>query len=169
MKARLLISVLFAICISSVAFSQTNKGNWIVSGSSSLQVISTNPEGGESSTTVTLSPSVGYFVANGLSIGANVNLLSRKGYTTFSILPTASYYLKTNSPVHPYFQLGVGYSSISYESVSKGGLALGSGIGAMYLLNKLVGVNLGVQYTRSNYDGAVNNTFGGVIGFSVFF
>ena len=169
MKKKLFMAMTLILSMSSMVFAQTQKGNWILSGNSSLQVSSTKPEKGESTTTVILNPSVGYFVANNLAVGAGVSLRADEGSTHFSVLPTASYFFESQSQVKPFAQLGIGYSSISNGDNTYGGLALGAGAGIVYLLNRNVGINLGLQYMRSDYDGAINNTLGGIIGLSVFF
>ncbi len=91
MKSRIIL--LFAvISFSSLSFGQINKGNWIVSGNSLLQVSSSKVEGASSSsTTVAFTPSVGYFVADGFSVGLFASLLTSEGSTIYSILPSASY------------------------------------------------------------------------------
>ncbi len=169
MKSKLVLFVAILL-VSSFSFAQTQKGNWIISGNSSLQVMNAKPEQASSGvTTVTLNPSVGYFVIDGLAVGAGVTLVSAEGSTVFAVLPTASYYFQTASSVKPYLQLGVGYGSLKSGGNSLGGLALGAGGGIVYLINKNVGLNAGLQYVRGDYDGNVTNTFGGVLGFSLFF
>lgn len=173
MKIKSFILVVFAICFSTMAYSQTNKGNWIVSGSTSLQIMNVKPEGGDASTTVTLTPSVGYFIVDNFSLGANLNLLSMEDLTTISVLPTATYYFETNSYVKPLISLGIGYASMSlddgYDDETFGGLALGVGAGMVLMLNQNVGFDIGIQYLRNDFDYGIVNTFGGVLGFSVFF
>ena len=170
MKIKSIILLFLFVCLSSVSYSQTNKGNWIVSGSTSLQITNNKPEYGDGVTTVILNPSVGYFVANNFSIGAMMSLFSADGSTAISVLPTASYYLGTQSQVKPFIDLGIGDSSISADDDTYGGLAIGAGLGIMYELNRNVGLNIGLQYLRNDYDRiGVTNSFGGMIGFSVFF
>lgn len=169
MKSKIVL-LLVAVAFTSLAFGQLQQGSWIVSGNSSLQVTSSKVEGDDSSaTTVIFSPSIGYFVVDGLAVGIGGNVLNSEGFTTYSVLPSASYYFLTQSPVRPFIQVGVGYSGMSVEGESIGGLALGAGAGITYLINQHVGFNLGLQYLRGEYSGAVNNTFGGALGFSLFF
>ncbi|WP_294083704.1 outer membrane beta-barrel protein [Proteiniphilum sp. UBA5384] len=165
------IILLFAvISVSSLSFGQINKGNWIVSGNSILQVSSSKVEGwGSSTTTVVFSPSVGYFVTDGLSVGISASILNTEGSTLYSVLPSASYYFDNQSNIKPFIEVGIGYGGLSEDGESIGGLALGAGAGIMYLINKNIGLNLGFQYLRGDYDGLINNTFGGTIGFSLFF
>ena len=90
--------------------------------------------------------------------------------TAISILPTASYYIESQSQIKPFIDLGIGYSSISDDEDTYGGLAIGAGVGIMYEFNKNVGLNIGLQYLRSDYSEiGVANTIGGMIGFSIFF
>lgn len=169
MKSKIVL-LLVAVACCSMAFGQLQQGSWIVSGNSSLQVSSSKVEGDNSSaTTVIFSPSIGYFVVDGLAVGISGSVLNSEGFTTYSVLPSASYYFPTQTPVRPYIQVGVGYSGMSADGESIGGLALGAGAGITYLINQHVGINLGLQYLRGDYSGAVNNTFGGALGFSLFF
>ena len=156
------------VLLSSVAFSQTEKGKWTVSGNTSLQILNSS-NGDDNSTTVTLNPSAGYFVANNLAVGASLALTSQEGASSFSILPTAIYYFPTASQVKPYLQAGIGYGNVKVSGFSMGGLAIGGGAGIAYFINKNVSLDLGLQYLRNDYDGGILNTFGGVVGFSLFF
>lgn len=169
MKSKIILLVA-AISFSSLSFGQINQGNWIVSGNSTLQVSSSKVEGvNSSSTTVVFSPSIGYFVVDGLAVGISGSVLNSEGSTIYSVMPSASYYFQTQGNVKPFVQVGVGYGGISVDGESAGGLALGAGAGIVYLINQNIGLNLGLQYLRGDYDGLVNNTFGGAIGFSIFF
>lgn len=169
MKRKTLSFVVMMLFVSLLTFSQTQKGRWIVSGNSTFQVSNTKPENGDGKTMVILSPSIGYFVIDGLAVGVDLNLLTSDGSTAFSILPSASYYFDTKSQVKPFAQMGLGYSSLSTNNNTYGGLAVGAGAGVLYQLNDNVGVNLGLQYLRSDYDSAITNTIGGLMGFSIFF
>ena len=169
MKSKIIL-LAAVISFSFSSFGQIYKGNWIVSGNSTLQVSSSKIEGANSSsTTVVFSPSIGYFVADGLSVGISGSVLNSEGSTVYAIMPSASYYFQTQGNIKPFVEIGVGYGGISNDGESAGGLALGAGTGIMYLINQNIGLNLGLQYLRGDYDGIVNNTFGGAIGFSIFF
>ena len=165
-----IVLLLVSVAFSSLAFGQLQQGSWVVSGNSSLQLSSSKFEGeSSSSTTVIFSPSIGYFVVDGLAVGVGMDILNSNGYTTYAILPSASYYFQTQSQVKPFLQVGVGYSGMSSDGDSIGGLALGAGTGITFLINQNVGLNLGLQYLRGDYSGAVHNSFGGALGFSLFF
>ena len=169
MKTKVIL-ILAAFFFTNLTFAQINKGNWFVSGNSTLQVSSSKVEGSSSSTTtVFFSPSFGYFVIDGLSVGVSANILNSDGSTVYAFLPTASYYFQTQGSVKPFVEVGIGYGKISVDEESTGGLSFGGGAGITYFINQNVGLNIGLQYLRGDYDGAVNNTFGGAIGFSIFF
>lgn len=169
MKRKTLFFVVMMLFVSSLTFSQTQKGSWIVSGNSTFQVSNTKPEKGDGKTVVLLSPSVGYFVVDGLAAGVALNLLTSDGNTVFSILPSASYYFDTKTQVKPFAQIGLGYSSLTANDHTYGGMAIGAGAGVLYELNDKIGLNLGLQYVRNDYDSAITNTLGGLLGFSIFF
>lgn len=169
MKTKTTILSLACLLLSLSAFSQTNKGNWTVAGTSTIQVMNVSPEGGDGTTIVMLSPSFSYFVAKGFAVGVDLSLLSVEELTIMAALPTASYYFDTKSQVKPFVQLGVGYGNLKLGESSAGGLALSAAAGITYLVNDKVGLNLGLRYMRSDFDGNVMNIFGGMGGFSIFF
>lgn len=170
MKKRLFFITALMLSLATVSNAQMNKGNFLVSGNSSLQISTSKTEGAESSiTTVILNPSVSYFVMDGLAVGLSASVHKYGDITESAILPTATYFFPMKSTeFRPYVALGVGYGGVSGDS-DVSGLALAAGGGVTYLLNSNVGVNLGLQYQRIDYSGSVNNSFGGVLGFSLFF
>lgn len=169
MKTKTSILLVALSLLSLTAFSQTKKGNWTVSGTSTIQVMNISPESGDGNTIVLLTPSLSYFVADGFAVGIDLNLLSVENLTILSALPTASYYFNTKSQVKPFVQLGVGYGNVKVGETSTGGLTLSGAGGITYLINNKVGLNLGLRYMRSDFDGNAMNVFGGMGGISVFF
>ncbi|MGI6073152.1 MAG: outer membrane beta-barrel protein [Fermentimonas sp.] len=169
MKKRLFYITVLMLSIATVSNAQMKKGSFEISGNSALQVSSSKVEGAESSTTtVIFNPSVGYFVMDGLSVGLSANVLKSGGSTEYAILPSAKYYFPFDMVFKPYVGLGLGYGGVSGDNDASG-FALAAGGGLTYLINSNVGVNLGLEYQRIDYDGAVNNSFGGLVGFSLFF
>lgn len=202
--------VLSAIALFGMVNAQTEKGSWVVGGSTTLGFNSTNTkykyEGdsadGPKVSTFTITPSVGYFVIDKLAIGLDLgytslttkmdeeflgsNYSSKSTLSTFSILPTATYYFKSNSKVLPYLGVGAGYStskekftqsgagSNDYEDNLNGFAWKGKG-GIVFLITPSIGIDLGVSYlgTNGKYDDdsdvkVQTNTFGVNAGISVF-
>lgn len=157
------------------AMAQTRKGNFVIAGASSFSVINSSIEKLENSstTTITLTPSFGYFVINNLAVGLDVALNSTSDLTSYAILPSVSYYLNNGSRFIPKASLGIGYAGTSIEGVKLGGLSIAAGLSGVYMLVSNVGINVGLGYNRNMYSiEGINlnqNNFGGAIGFEIFF
>lgn len=176
------IFISLLLLASTFAFSQTEKGKWHLSGNSSIQVANSSatfPWYKYTNTTITINPSVGYFVANNFSLSLDLLFISKNeestGYPnnnnkeiTFSIIPTASYFIPTSSIIKPFAQVGIGYSTSKRYGRSSG-LVLGAGIGIATFVSEYLSVDIGAQYLRSDLYGFTLNTFGGIVGFSVYF
>ena len=192
--------VLGAFALFGAMNAQTEKGSWVVGGSTNLGFNSTSEkwkydgdsEDGPKSSTFSFSPSVGYFVANNIAVGLDATISSTTlkeefvgedyKYTesTFAIMPTGTYYFKSDSKVLPYLGVGAGYASISSKEDGEdkstwGGFAWKGKGGVVFLLNQTVGIDLGVSYMGVNAtnddvdDVKVNRgTFGVNAGISIF-
>lgn len=199
-----------AIVLFGAMNAQTEKGSWVVGGSTTLGFNTTNTKykyDGESGdgpkvSTFNVTPSAGYFVIDKLAIGIDLgftslttkmeedfmgtNYSAKSTMSTFSILPTATYYFKSDSKVLPYLGVGAGYSmtkekftqtgigSNNYEDNLNGFAWKGKG-GIVFLLTPSIGIDLGVSYlgTNGKYDDdsdvkVQTNTFGVNAGISVF-
>lgn len=203
--------VLGAVALFGAMNAQTEKGSWVVGGSTTLGFNSANTKykndgnsvDGPKVSTFNVTPSVGYFVIDKLAIGLDLgytslttkvenefmgtNYSSKSTISTFSILPTATYYFKSDSKVLPYLGVGAGYStskekftqngsgSNNYEDTLNGFAWKGKG-GIVFLVTPSIGLDLGVSYmgTNQKYDGdnsdvkVKTNTFGVNAGISVF-
>ncbi len=156
------------------ANAQTEKGNWIVSGATSLGFNSnkiTNKSGdvsvdGQKTTTFNVKPAIGYFVIDNLSVGIDLGYEVQKydeylGFeqktkvtaSTFSVLPSATYYFKTDSKAFPYVGAGAGYALNNSKTTitapyktnffqwkAKAGLA--------YFITPSIAVDLGLSYDQ---------------------
>lgn len=156
------------------ANAQTEKGNWIVSGATSLGFNSnkiTNKSGdvsvdGQKTTTFNVKPAIGYFVIDNLSVGIDLGYEVKKydeylGFeqktkvtaSTFSVLPSATYYFKTDSKAFPYVGAGAGYALNNSKTTitapyktnffqwkAKAGLA--------YFITPSIAVDLGLSYDQ---------------------
>lgn len=191
---------------------QTEKGSWVVGGSTTIGFNNATTkykyEGetadGPKVSTFTVTPSVGYFVIDKLAVGLDLgftslttkeeesfggfNYSAKNTVSTFSVLPTATYYFKSDSKVLPYLGVGVGYSTskTKYSETDSsgtdsfedkvGGFAWKGKGGIVFLITPTIGVDLGLSYLGSSgkYDGnddvkVQTNTFGVNAGFSFFF
>ncbi len=180
--------------LSSVTFSQTEKGTLIVSGKTSLEFVRTEsnlsyngtsgPSGSSEMDSFEFMPAIGYFVANNFAIALSGNYSHSVENIYKSnqlvLMPTLMYYIPLESSFRPYIQAGLGYakatekSDIDEESFS--GYAFGGGLGLAYFITESISVDLGIQLTSTKltYSEDANaklkgNNLGSAIGFTLFF
>lgn len=119
---------LFSLLISQFAFSQTEKGKFIISGSTSteLSFINNKFDGGNFSnkqkiTSFDIKPSIGYFVLDHLFIGIsglydfehiNNNRANIIENNLLTLMPLAGYYFMPDSKIRPFVVGGIGYTNL---------------------------------------------------------
>ncbi|AMR40192.1 OmpW family outer membrane protein [Elizabethkingia anophelis] len=195
MKKNLLIGA-FAL-LGFAASAQTEKGSWVVGGSTSIGFnnVSTKVKSGNTTfdgpkvNTFTIAPSAGYFVIDKLSVGLDLAYTNattkydgaKTTSNTFAILPTATYYFTDNTVIKPYLGAGIGYASNTEKEEYRGksneytvdGFAWKVKGGFAYFFTPSIAADLGLSYSQfSNKDNGVRtnvNTFGVGVGLSVFF
>ena len=197
MKKKLLVSACAFLALSLCA--QTKKGNWVVSGSTTLGFDNTSTKfksgnitiSGPKTNKFTITPSAGYFVMDNLSIAVDLEFTSRSTKyeeenikdtnNAFAILPTATYYFTDSKVIKPYVGAGIGYASITEKEEYRGrttsdttnGLAWKVKGGIAYFLKRNVAADLGISYSQfSSSDNGITthvNNFGIGVGISVFF
>ncbi|AQW89420.1 OmpW family outer membrane protein [Elizabethkingia anophelis] len=195
MKKNLLIGA-FAL-LGFAASAQTEKGSWVVGGSTSIGFnnVSTKVKSdnttfdGPKVNTFTIAPSAGYFVIDKLSVGLDLAYTNattkydgaKTTSNTFAILPTATYYFTDNTVIKPYLGAGIGYASNTEKEEYRGksneytvdGFAWKVKGGFAYFFTPSIAADLGLSYSQfSNKDNGVRtnvNTFGVGVGLSVFF
>ena len=172
---------LFAVVISLTmathsSIAQTLKGNFVLSGGTGLQFVSSNVKSvyeGETdyedkTSTLSIMPSFAYFVIDNLAIGLNSTITTAsskdedgdKDVSTMTmVLPSVLYYFPMEGKIRPLVQIGVGLASQSYkyipksgsdEKMSYSGIAFNFGGGFAYFLKENISVNFGVSYTKAN-------------------
>ncbi|MEC5158140.1 OmpW family outer membrane protein [Chryseobacterium sp. MP_3.2] len=157
-----------AVALFATMNAQTEKGSWVVGGSTTLgfNSVSTKYSAGNNSesdpkiSTFTITPSVGYFVIDKLAVGLDLGYTSistkddneNVSVSTTSVLPTATYYFKSASNLIPYLGAGIGYASqkteYGSEDLTLDGFAWKAKGGLVYLINQNVGVDLGLGYNQ---------------------
>ncbi|OPB87247.1 OmpW family outer membrane protein [Elizabethkingia occulta] len=195
MKKNLLLGA-FAL-LGFAASAQTEKGSWVVGGSTSIGFnnVSTKVKSdnttfdGPKVNTFTIAPSAGYFVIDKLSVGLDLAYTNattkydgaKTTSNTFAILPTATYYFTDNTVIKPYLGAGIGYASNTEKEEYRGksnkytvdGFAWKVKGGFAYFFTPSIAADLGLSYSQfSNKDNGVRtnvNTFGVGVGLSVFF
>jgi outer membrane protein len=172
---------------------QTEKGKWLISGASNIGFNSVSTKfksdgmsvDGPKVNTFNVSPSIGYFVIDNLSVGLSLGYTntSTKGEvdekvssSTFTVLPSLTYFFTKNTSVKPYLAAGAGYASFKekYGSVAEtnGGFAWEAQGGLAYFVSQKAAISLGLGYGQVSVEQSgfsVNaNTLGAKIGFSLF-
>ena len=199
MKKNLKISyVLFILTgFAAVATAQTEKGNFLLSGSGSLDFASislklendnTSEDAGKIST-VEFTPGVGYFIANNLAVGLEFALSSasqkedgdKYTETTTMLMPFARLYFGKNN-VKPFVQAGIGpgWEKLGYSNDKEtenltgyefdGGLAIfiGQNISLDFILGYGRATANITDYRNVEWK-STSSGIGGSIGFSIVF
>ncbi|WP_294198883.1 OmpW family outer membrane protein [uncultured Chryseobacterium sp.] len=193
-----------AVALFGLSNAQMTKGDWVISGNTGFGfnnvTTKVKAEGqsadGPKVSTFSLTPSVGYFVIDKLAVGIDLGLTSattkyegtKSTTTSFSVMPTATYYFSNDSKFVPFLGAGIGYASIknkgevnfmglsSSDETTTDGLAWRVKGGVTYMATQSLGINLGVSYDQfSNKETFMGtdvkthvNTFGVNVGFSYF-
>jgi len=193
-----------AVALFGLSNAQMTKGDWVISGNTGFGfnnvTTKVKAEGqsadGPKVSTFSLTPSVGYFVIDKLAVGIDLGLTSattkyegtKSTTTSFSVMPTATYYFTNDSKFVPFLGAGIGYASVknkgevnfmglsSSDETTTDGLAWKVKGGVTYMATQSLGVNLGVSYDQfSNKETYMGtdvktkvNTFGVNVGFSYF-
>ena len=152
----------------------TAKGNWIIGGSTNLGFNSnkvTQKSGdysvdGQKNFTFNVTPTVGYFVIDNLAVGLDLGYEVKKydeylGFeekmkvtaSTFSVLPSATYYFKTDSKAFPYVGAGAGYAlnSSKTETIAPyktNFFQLKAKAGLAYFITPSIAVDLAFSYDQ---------------------
>lgn len=187
MKKLLLAS---AVALFGLSNAQMTKGDWVISGNTGFgfnNITTTYKAAGESAdgpkvNSISFTPSVGYFVIDKLAIGIDADLTSittkysEEDYTSknttssFSIMPTATYYFVNSSKLVPYLGAGIGYASVkdkyseSYVGFSDSGETTTDGLswkvkgGVTYMATQSLGINLGASYNQFSNKETVEGT-----------
>lgn len=199
-----------AIALSGLSNAQMTKGVWVVSGNTGLgfnNVTTTTKVGDKfvdipKTNTFSVTPSVGYFIIDKLAVGIDLGYVntrttyerSKNTDTSFSIIPTGTYYFTNSSKIVPFLGAGIGYVSnttkirsrdnnvipntliVLDQSSTIDGLAWKVKGGVTYMATQYLGINLGVSYDQFSHKDTFMNqevksrfkTFGVNVGFSYF-
>lgn len=179
-----LFSLVFLLAVASIGNAQTEKGRLTVGaqiGSFSYQ----NQNGGRN-ISVSISPSAGYFIADGLVIGTGIPLSIVNGKntddnsyysyknksSTIGLAPFIRYFVGKNK-LKPYLSVAYSYSklTLSNTSNSQNGPSSYDGkgkitsfvptIGLAYFISQNLGLTIGLNYNINHQDQEINYTFSG--------
>ncbi|MDD3458917.1 MAG: outer membrane beta-barrel protein [Weeksellaceae bacterium] len=175
---------------------QTQKGNWVIEGSTSLGFssgkstykVESDKVDGPTTSVISFNPAAGYFVMDDLAVGIEFGLASvtmkqdsdKVTTSSFSVMPGATYYFSAGENIKPYIGANVGYGSkkekYEDESESAGGFAWKAKGGMAFFFKESIAVNLGLSYSQMTYDYSEGDfdiketysPFGVSVGFSFF-
>lgn len=188
---RKLFLAAFAVFAFASVNAQTEKGNWVIGGNSSISFASTTATvefegtqvGEDLKTSVfTVTPSVGYFVMDNLSVGLDLGFTSTKiedaTTSAMSAVPVGTYYFEAGDNLKPFVGLGAGFISTSSgddDALKSSGLALRGSAGLAYFINESISINFVAQYLNTNQKNKADNnietknsSIGLGVGFSLF-
>lgn len=179
-----------AVALFGLSNAQMTKGDWVISGNtgmgfsaqSSKIKVNGNTEDGPKTSSFSITPSVGYFVMDGLAVGIDLGYNStttkqdgdKLTSSVFSVMPTATYYFQTGSKFVPFVGAGVGYASNKtkysinnnssiYDPLlmvdseyTTDGFAWKAKAGVTYMATQSLGINLGLGFdqfsNKETYD-----------------
>lgn len=178
-----------AVALFGLSNAQMTKGDWVISGNTGLgfnaqsSTVKANGQSqdGPKISSFSITPSVGYFVIDGLAVGIDLGFNSETNksngdkitQTRFSVMPTATYYFNTGSKFFPFVGAGIGYatSKTKYSlqgtiidpilfsgSAKEDGLTWKAKAGVTYMATPSLGVNVGLGFDQYYTKNTVLNT-----------
>lgn len=159
------------------AFGQTEKGNFFLSGATSMQFSSIRYEIDDEAwddkikiNSFSILPAFGIFVADDIAIGLSAGFSSKKDVdlestrNTFAFMPTLLYYFPVDGKLRPFAQAGLGYllerdiyenryydinsSDSRHKTDEYNGLVGNLGVGVSYFITEKISFDFGLRYTR---------------------
>ena len=166
-----MLRVLLLLSLTAPVAAQTGypvqKGNVSLGGTASFS--SSQFEDSDRLTTLTLSPSALFFVADGLAVGGNASFIRASSdgdsSSSFGIGPRIAYYFGgPASSVYPFVSAGVAYTSLNENLSALGGEVAG---GAVFMLSRSVGLSGEAYFQAQSYsfDGLDESLSGNEFGF----
>ena len=188
--AIILLSLLIASCNANAQFAKmgvVELGGAISYSSSAL--VTDGTVASEKTTILNFMPYINYFIVDGFSVALSpgINVIKIAGesnsITNLNLFAVPGYTFSTNSPVYPYIEAMLGYTSVSSDAtnpitesgnIDYRGFSWGGKAGLKVLIGKNGLLSIGVAYTALNYSpqGADKrtgiNNLAVSMGFSVF-
>jgi len=171
------------------ATSPIDKGSMILEGNVYFQSASGDlykNEAGDAQTVMAFMPSVGYFVAPSIMVGATVEFAQNKQgdnkLTTIGIGPMVGYYFNMDAArtevkgaIYPYIKAFFMYNSEKHDNgttdYTNKVTTFGGQGGIVYMLSNAVAADISVKFESDSYkpDGADKSTTGTIITFGAGF
>lgn len=134
----------FALIVSTVAFSQVEKGD--VAGTANVNFSSLKPEGGDAINMAQFNVRAGYFFTNNIEGGITLSVTSVSETTSTGFGPYAVYnFLTADAKFLPY--LGANFVNYSSGDDADAINQLGGFGGVKYFLTEVVNVDASLNYT----------------------
>jgi hypothetical protein len=167
MKKVLLLVLVIASTFAASA--QTEKGTWLLGGNANFH--SSKSSGSSSTTFVSITPNIGYFICDDLAVGGMADFYSESDYQTdFNIGPFVRYYflpIGTNAKLFGQGSIGFGSNKYSGES-SLGYTKWALAAGPAFFLSPTVALETTLYYSSSKDKGfSAYNSFGVNVGFQI--
>ena len=158
-----------AHCCACGAIAQTEQGNWLIGGNFTLNT-------GDNRTTVSLTPTAGYFVINNLAVGGNVNFtfvqIGENKTTQFGIGPLTRYYFGQRN-IRPFAHGELNFISQKLKAANitntENGIGYFLALGLAGFLNENVALETLAGYSHAKFkDAEGDGGFEMRIGFQVY-
>lgn len=175
MKKLILVAVL--ALIANMGFSQTEKGKWIVAGTSNLsfqsQKFSMDDYDSEKTDMLTLQVGAGNFVFDNFALIGSLNYSKQEQgeaeISSFTLMASARYYIDLGKTTKLYGEAGLGNMSLEIGDESESGFAYGLGTGLAIFINETISFDLGLNYTKASIEDLDIKNTGINIGLSIYF
>ncbi len=152
------------------ANAQTETGTWLLGGSAGFSSAKVSGAS-ESTTTISIAPNAGYFVADNVAVGAQIAFESvNKDHSSFAAAPFVRYYFLPLGTSAKLFANGTfGFGSYKPEGQSSQSFtAWELSAGPAFFLNKSIALETAVYYGQSKAkDVPSTGTFGLKVGFQI--
>jgi len=158
----LFTAISIILLFSSLLFSQdfAKKGIWELGGTvgfSSQTSVNGGTASDKSTTTISISPSFGYFITDNFELGLMPLSYTSSSYngsssSLITIMLAPTYNFDIHSNVYPFITALIGYGSYSAGSNTYSGLDYGGKAGVKIQIAKNVLVNAGISYVMYTYN-----------------
>ncbi len=147
------IILCLAIIVSIKAYSQTEKGTWLLGGSASFS--SSKQPYGDAITILSITPNIGYFIKKDLAVGAQASLQNiTNNNTATSFSPFIRYYfLPLGSNAKLFVNGSYGWGSYLLNGNSTGLSTWEIAAGPSIFLNRNIALELTLAYAKGDLTG----------------
>ena len=167
---KIFLTLALSITCAIFAQAQTEKGTLLLGGGAEFKSTSAD---GASVTNYSLSPNIGYFVAENIAVGARVDFggssSDGESVSNYQIAPFARYYfLPIGSNAKLFGDASVGFAGSSAEG-DKGATVIAVQAGPAFFLNQHTALELAARFASISSDGQSATQFGIRVGLQIHF